>query len=96
MSHSPFGIKHKKGSVVAAGSLGVIVVLLFFFFVVLLFVVLPFFFISGVPLCKRVIKGGKLMVGVGGKAKMRLDLNDIPTVLIGLFGHGLAHAKDTL
>jgi hypothetical protein len=100
MSHSPFGIKHQKGSVVEAGSLGVVVVLLFFFIVLLLLLLLllllPFFFILGVPLRKGVIKGGKLMVAIGGKAKMRLDLNDIPTVLISLRGHGLAHAKDPI
>jgi hypothetical protein len=99
MSHSPFGIKHQKGSVVAAGSLEVVVVLLFFFIVVLLLLfllLLPFFFILGVPLRKGVIKGGKLMVGISGKTKMRLDLNDILVVLIGLCVHGLAHAKDTL
>jgi hypothetical protein len=34
------------------------------------------------------------MVGIGGESKMRLDLYDISAVLIGLCGHGLAHAKD--
>jgi hypothetical protein len=48
----------------------------------------------GVPLCKGVIKGGKLTVGISGKAKMRLHLNDISVVFIGLRGHGLAHAKN--
>jgi hypothetical protein len=72
MSHSPFGIKHQKGSVVAAGSLEVVVVLLFFFIVVLLLLfllLLPFFFILGVPLRKGVIKGGKLMVGSVGRPR---------------------------
>jgi hypothetical protein len=82
MSHSPFGIKHQKGSVVTTGSLEVLVVLLFFFIVVLLLLFLPFFFILGVPLRKGIIKGGKLTVGTGGEAKMRLDLNDIPALLI--------------
>jgi hypothetical protein len=48
----------------------------------------------GVPLCKWIIKLGKLTVGIGEKDKMRLDLNDIPTVLISLPGYGLAHAND--
>jgi hypothetical protein len=48
----------------------------------------------GVPLLKWIIKLGELALGTGGKAKMRLDLNDIPAVLIGLRGYGLAHAKD--
>jgi hypothetical protein len=36
------------------------------------------------------------MVGIGRKAKMRLDLYDVPAVLIGLGGHCLAHAKNTI
>jgi hypothetical protein len=82
--------------VVAAGSLGVVVLLLFFFIVLLLLLLLTFFFILGVSLREGVIKGGKPMVGIGGKAKMRLDLNNIPVVLIGLRSHGLAHAKNAL
>jgi hypothetical protein len=50
----------------------------------------------GVPLRKWIIKLGKLTVGIGGKAKMRLDLNDIPAVLISLRGYGLSHTKDAL
>jgi hypothetical protein len=57
---------------------------------------LPFLFILGIPLRKWIIKGGKLTVGVGGEAKMRLDLNDILTVLIGLCGRRPAHAKNAL
>jgi hypothetical protein len=81
----------------AAGSLGVAIVLLLFFFIVLLFsFLLSLFRILGVPFRKWIIKSGELTVGIGRKAKMRLDLYDVPTVLIGLGGHCLAHAKDAL
>jgi hypothetical protein len=52
--------------------------------------------ILGIPLRKRIIKLGKLTLGIGGKAKMGLDLNDIPAVLISLRGYSLAHTKDAL
>jgi hypothetical protein len=51
---------------------------------------------SGIPLLKWVIKSGELTVGISMKAKMRLYLNYVPTVLICLGSHGLAHAKDAL
>jgi hypothetical protein len=76
----------------AAGSLGVVVILLFFFIISLLRTFL--LGILGVLLRKRIIKLGKLTVGIGGKAKMGLDLDDVPAVLICLCGYGLAHAKD--
>jgi hypothetical protein len=49
-----------------------------------------------VSLRKWIIKLGKLTVGIGGKAKMGLDFNDIPAVLISLRGYSLAHTKDAL
>jgi hypothetical protein len=50
----------------------------------------------GVPLRKGVIELGKLAVGVGGEAKVRLDLDDVALVLVGIRGDGIAHAENAL